>query len=265
MIEVHKVLSLYRFQILWHKRSMALWILLLLTLAVVAGIIFEPYLLNPRAHVSVHSVAESLSGGSTFVILLAALFLGSDALSREFQRKTAYFLLPTPVKRVTILTAKFLGTYIVSGVLLLIYFGVGAGYMAVAYHAVPVRYFASMALAYLYLASLLAFTYMFSAVFDSGAAVATLIFMIVIFGNVVIFLVENVMHIEPWFWLWYGTGIITLVYAGSYIGDYSHISLGPMGNTTYNPYIWEGILIMLGYFIISFLVAAWCFERKELR
>ncbi len=265
MIELNKLFSLYRYQVMWHRRSAGMWIVFLLALSLAAGVIIEPYLFSPGAHVPVTGVAQSVSSLSSFVILLLALFLASDAVSREFQSRTAYFILPTPVSRTTLLTAKFLGTYIVSGLILLAYFGVGAGYMLAAYHTVPWRYFVSMLFAYLYLASMLAFTYMFSAVFDSGAAVATLIFIIAAFGGVLIVMIEELTGIEPWFWIGYGAAIITLVYSGNYIGDYPHITHGVMGGVSYNPYIWEGVAIMLGYFILSFLAAAFIFERREVK
>ena len=153
--------------------------------------------------------------------------------------------------------------------ILLLYFISGAVYTYYFHQAIPVEFYYSVLYSFVFLLSLLAFTYLFSTFFKNGAVALTIVAILYFFVFNIIDGVSQIAGVEPWFSITYAANIITLVFAGDYMGDYPHSTVIHAGRgltiTAYNPYIWEGVAIMLIYFLISAILATLIFKWKELK
>ncbi len=269
MNDFAQLLTLSRFQFRNYVRAKRLWILLIITALVVTLIVaVNSYFGNP-ANEPVKSTASTFASFAPTLVVLTALFFGGDAIASEYQNKTGYFLLPNPVRRYVVLWGKYLASFIAGESIILIYYIAGAVYTYYYHSSVPVEYGYSFLYATAFLISLLAFTYMFSTFFRNGAVALVIVAILYFFVFNIIDGVIQLTGVEPWFSITYASAIITLVFQGKYMGDYQHKIVMHAGHgftlTIYNPYLWEGLLIMLGYFIISGIVATLVFEKRELK
>ncbi len=269
MNDFSQMLVMAKYQFKNYLRAKRLYILLLITALVIALIVFvHAYYGNPSEDTLKGTASDFASFASTLVVL-TALFFGGDAIAAEYQNKTGYFLLPNPIKRYVVFWGKYIASFLASTIILLLYFFSGAVYTYYFHQQIPVEYYYSVLYSFVFLLSLLAFTYLFSTFFKNGAVALTIVAILYFFVFNIIDGVSQIANIEPWFSITYAANIITLVFSGDYIGDYPHSKVLHAGRgitiTTYNPYIYEGIAIMLAYLLISAILATLIFKWKELK
>jgi ABC-2 type transport system permease protein len=206
-----------------------------------------------------------------FLIVLSCIFFGGDAISGEFQNRTGYFLIGNPIRRSSIYTGKFIGAFLSSLVVVLLYFLIafvnGIYYFGV---SVPSQLMESLLFSLLYLLSVLGFTFFFSSLFRSSvtSVILTAILFLFVFSTVQS-LLSLFVGIEPWFLISYGSGIISAVFTVPYPAHISRsiarFGLHLSSVTTYTPTIVEGLAIMIAYFAVSVLLGLYLFERSEFR
>jgi len=207
---------------------------------------------------------------ATFVVVLSGIFFGGDAVSGEFQNKTGYFVLPNPIRRSAVYVGKWLAALIASSIILLIFTAITVANGFYYFGAtIPNQFGESFIFAWIYLVSVLGFTFFFSSLFKSGSYSILVTAILFLFAFTLIrTLVADLAQIEPWFIVTYGGEIVGDVLSATYP---QHISTttttGPRGAkftfTTYNPTIPEGLAIMLVYFVVTAVVGLILFERKE--
>jgi ABC-2 type transport system permease protein len=202
---------------------------------------------------------------TTFVVILTGIFFGGDAISGEFQNKTGYFSIPNPIRRSSIYIGKWLGAFIASTIILALFTIITLGNGLYYFGAdVPVQFFESVLLTWLYLISVLGFTFFFSALFKSSAIAILVTVILFLFGfNIIDLVASTFAHVEPWFLLTYGAAIISNVFIVPYPPHVTTIDAGPLSITTYAATIPEGIAIMAIYFLVTVILGLVLFERKE--
>ena len=203
--------------------------------------------------------------------VIAGIFFGGDAISGEFQNKTGYFMLPNPVRRSSVYVGKWLAAFIAGTIALLIYtaFCIANGlYYGFGF---PSQFAESFAFTWFYLVAVMGFTFFFSSLFKSSAYSFLVTFLLFFFAfGIIDLLATDLAHIEPWFLLTYGAGIIGDVLMSPYPAHTSKISGvfgrgGPNAPTflSYNPTIPEGLAIIAIYFVATAIIGLLLFERKE--
>jgi ABC-2 type transport system permease protein len=201
------------------------------------------------------------------------VFFGGDAISGEFQNKTGYFLVGNPIRRSSIYVGKWIAALIASliivGIFTAIMLANGFYYLGA---SIPMQFDEAFIFTIGYLISALGFTFFFSSLFKSSAFSILVTVILLLFGFTLIdTLVTNIAHIEPWFSLTYGAGIINDVFTVPYPPHTTNLTGGfggggggpPPGLIEYIPTIPEGLAIMGIYFVITALVGLVLFERKE--
>ncbi len=200
-----------------------------------------------------------------FMVVLAGIFFGGDAISGEFQNKTGYFLVGHPIRRASIYTGKWIAAFVASVIVFFLYTGLAVANGLFYFGAtIPWQLGEAVALGLLYLVAVLAFTFLFSALFKSSSMSILVTAILLLFGFTIIQeLIIAFAHYEPWFVLTYGGTIVGNVLLATYPAHEVHG--GPLNPTlvVFNPYVWEGIVILLGYFVVSALLGLVLFERKE--
>ena len=205
--------------------------------------------------------------GISFVVILAAIFFGGDAISGEFQNKTGYFVVGHPIRRSSIYVGKYIAAFLAALIIFVLYTLIAVA-NGVYYFGptIPGQFVEAVALAVLGLLAALAFTFFFSSLFKSGSMSILVSAIMLLFGFTLIDeLVIGIASYEPWFSLTYGAGVISNIMTVPYPAHETTMSAfrgGPV-STTFNATLPEGILILFAYFVICGVLGLVLFERKE--
>ena len=264
-----QMLIISKYQFKNYIRSKRLLTLILITLAIVIAYIVVIHFYIEPSYMEVNAFAKNWVSPISFLIILAALFFGGDAIAGEYQTKTGYFLLPNPIRRESIFWGKYIASFLASTIVMLIYWAFALGDVYYYYKEISIALWYSFGLSFLFLLSLLALTYLFSSLLNNGTVAIVLVAIIYFFVFNIVDSISMLTGVEPWYSITYGASILTLVFEGNYIGDYPTkqvMQAGPHFTITiFNPTINEGIAIMLAYFIISSILATVIFHYKEMK
>ena len=262
-----------KYTFLEYFRSRRFLILLIITLLIAALLTIIVAWRRPEGFLSSNLGFYSSWWGTsvTFVIILAGIFFGGDAISGEFQNKTGYFGIPNPVRRSSIYIGKWLSAFLAATAIMLIFTVItianGAYYFGSS--GVPYQFGLSLLFAWFYLAAVLGLTFLFSSMFKSSSISILVTVILLLFGFTLIqTLVSDLVGIEPWFVLTYGSGIIGNILNSPY-PPHSVTTTTPIGPartftlTTFSASVPEGLVIIGIYFIITAILGLLLFERKE--
>ncbi|MEM0156318.1 MAG: ABC transporter permease [Thermoplasmataceae archaeon] len=243
------------------RRFIVFLVLVALITALIYSLMAFKVIAVPSDEVGFDTLFYSFVGD---VVLILGSFLGGDAMATDFSLKTGTFVLSQPSKRLSILLGRYLGALAVGAAIITLYYILGALGMVYLFHGVPVGVGESYLLALLYTASAIGFGFLFSSMFKNGssAIVATFLVMFLIFS--IVQGVLDVTKIEPWFLLTYGGGVVTTVLSPLTFTHIHVLNEGRVSVTTYTPYVWEGIAIMVGYLAISLIISILIYNRRQI-
>jgi ABC-2 type transport system permease protein len=271
---IRQIFMLARFQLREYLRSRR-FIVLALIIGVI-GLIITAVVAHFRSSVVSTNTAFYASfwgGGVSFVIVLAAVFFGGDAIAGEFQNKTGYFLMGLPIRRATVYAGKFIAAFVASAAMVLLFLAIlvanGAYYFGDGLF--PWELGLSLLLSAIYLLAALGATFLFSSLFKVSAYGFVLTAILFLFGFTILQeLVTGLVKMEPWFVISYANSTIANVFSstanwGFHATVTTTTPFGPRGGsvTSYTPGIGEGILIMLVYFFLTAIAGLLMFEREE--
>jgi ABC-2 type transport system permease protein len=261
-----------KYTFLDYLRSRRFLLLLIIGLVIAALLTFVVAYKRPEQFLSdsLGFYANWWGMTATFVVILSGVFFGGDAISSEFQNKTGYFTVPNPIRRSSIYVGKWLAAFIASSIILAIFAFIAIVNNLYYFGAnFPWQFGESLLFSWIYLATVLGFTFLFSSLFKSSSYSILVTLILFLFGFTVIQeLVAVFAGIEPWFIVTYGSGIIGDILMSPYpVHEVVASATGAGGRsftlTTFNPTVPEGIVIMLAYFIATAIIGLVLFERKE--
>jgi ABC-2 type transport system permease protein len=264
-----------RYEILNYLRSRRFFILLSITLLISGlltfAIAYQGDSIAGSPPQSLPFYATYWGFASNLIVVFCAVFFGGDAISGEFQNKTGYFLVGNPIRRSSIYVGKWIAALIASLIMIGVFtaIAVGNGLYWVGAN-IPTQFEEAFLFTLVYLIGALGFTFFFSSLFKSSSFSILVTVILLLFGfSLIDTVVTNLIHIEPWFTLSYGSNIITSVFTVPYPPHLTTLSgFGGGGGggptlTEYIPTIPEGLAIMGIYFIITAILGLVLFERKE--
>ncbi len=266
MSEFEKLRVVTRYEFLKHIRRRRLYVILGLTfIAELAVIIGLPALMDGYPD-NVMLMAVMLTIGPSLAAIGAVFFAG-DAIAGEFESKTGFMLFTNPVRRITLVTGKYLASCIAVVLLLIFGYAIISITLLAIYGNVPLETIKSFGLALLFAGSVLSVTFFFSSVSRGamGATVMTLLFIMVISG-----IIESVLLFADkpsWFLLSTGGDSIATVYGGY---ELFLEGIGPQGGTGMLPFEIEtpdiGLtaLAMVAYLVVGFALSIWITKRRQL-
>ena len=264
MSEFEKLRVVIGYEFLKHIRRRRLYVVLGLTLIAELAVLILLPALGEGYPDNVMVMAALLSIGPSLAAFGAVFFAG-DAIAGEFETKTGYILFTNPVRRITLVTGKYLACCV--AVILLILFGyaiVCISLLAI-YGNIPIETAKSFGLCLLYAGSVLSVTFFFSSVSKGamGATVMTLLLIMVISG-----IIESVLLFagKPyWFLLSTGGDSIVTVYGG-----YDLILGGIIPQDIGLPFEMETMDIgltalgMVIYLVVGLVLSIWISGRRQL-
>ena len=211
-------------------------------------------------------------GGVNAVVVLSAVFFGGDAIAGEFQNKTGYFLMGLPVRRTTVYLGKYIAAFLASCAMLALFLAIlvgnGAAYFGV--RLFPWQLGASVLLALVYLGSVLGATFLFSSLFKTSLYGFVLTLIMFLFGfSVLQGLIVGLVNIEPWMVISYASTTMQSVFASpvnwGLTASVGHTMINGLsvGPRVYTAGVAEGVVIMVGYLLVTALAGLGLFEREE--
>jgi len=265
--DLNQAITVARYEILKYLRGKKL----LIVLSIIA-LIFILFLAVPPAFGHDYP-ANSTDFSMQFlsfaglIVLLCATFFGSDALVSEFQQRTAFLLFPNPVKRWVILAGKFLASLAASALTLGIFYALIAVTVGIIDRDVPSALAPSLAIALIYMTSVVSVAYFLSAYLKSTVSASILTFFLFFLILPIIDSVLTFAAVKPWFSLSFVGGIMTYIMESPYPTD-SSIML-PMGQNgmqimQYYPVISVSLVVIFAYAVISLGLAYRGFGRRDL-
>lgn len=266
MTELAKLGVVFKYEFLKHLRRRRLYIILGLTLlAEVAVLVLLPPLMDGYPE-NVLVMAAILTIGPSLAAIGAVFFAG-DSIAGEFEHKTGFMLFTNPVKRITLITGKYLASC--AAVIILIVFGYAIICVSLLsiYGQVPIETLKSFGLCLLYGCAVVSITFLFSAISKGsmGATVITLVFIMIISG-----ILQSVLMFagEPnWFLISTGGDSIANVYGGYELIMQGLIPEGMAGEAPFElktPDIGLCALSMGGYLLIGYVLSLWISRRRQL-
>ena len=254
-IDLFQLGTIAKYEFLNFRRSRRFLLLLVLSLvagASITGIVayFQPksWLVSPLGFY-VDWTGYSLQ----FMVVVLGVFFG-DAISSEFEYKTGYSMVGNPLTRPTLYLGKYLAAFSASLIALALYQLIAV--LNVLYYFgwnVPAVFLESSGFAILALASVVSIAFFASSLLKNGSLAVLGTAGVLLFAfNIVARVIENYASSEPWYLLNYGASIMLIIYANPY-----------PPHSISAPTILEGIVIMVGYLVISMVAGLLIFQRRE--
>lgn len=193
--------------------------------------------------------------------IFAAVFFAGDSIASEFEHKTGYILFTNPVKRSTIVVGKYIACFIVTALVVISAYVATVIALVGFYQQLPIEIFGSLALALVYANSVLGIAFLYSSLLrgSMGATIATLLTIMLVFSVIEVSLIFA--NIDPWFMHGYAGDSMASVYGISFASAGMGI---PGGTENRNPDPATSFFVMLGYFIVPFILSIWLAKRKEM-
>ena len=270
-----QVLKLTRYQLREYLRSLRFVALVGIVLGIAA--ILTAIVAHFRGGIIASSLAfygSAWGGGISFVIVLAAVFFGGDAIAGEFQNKTGYFLMGLPIRRGTIYVGKFIAAYAASvsvmGIYLAALLANGAYYFGSG--ALPWQLGLSFGIGLVYLAAVLGTTFVFSSLFKTSAYGFVLTALLFLVGfSIIEAVLEDLANLQPFMIISYASDTMASVFSTGVnwglkgVETTSVMMVGRRSITTnaFAAGVGQGLVVMLVYLIETFAVGLWLFEREE--
>ncbi|MDW5563500.1 MAG: ABC transporter permease [Methanomassiliicoccus sp.] len=201
------------------------------------------------------------------IVLIGAVAFASGALSSEFEKRTGLLMFPQPVKRTTFLVGKYLSSTIVMALALGVYYLAVSILSLAIVGSVPETIVLSYGFAVLYGMAVCAVAMLFSSILktNTAAIVATVLTFLMVMTLVTQLLAMS--HIDPFFMTSNAGDVISYSLQSTYPTTYTTTTHTPNGgniaSTTYIPTEATAALVLLGYVVVSLLVANVLFKRRQ--
>jgi ABC-2 type transport system permease protein len=261
---VHTLVNV-RYELRKHFRRKR--IVIAIVLAMIIPILFYiiPVVRNVDfASTSVAFMSSSLGFINILIIISAAMFAG-DAISGEFETRTALLSLSTPQRRSSI----FIGKYIAS---LLAVFAIIAFYFAICsievlgiygFGAMPEATGVSFLLCLLYGTAAVSMTFFYSSILKGVMSSTLLSFFTFLMILPIVSALLQVADVEPWFIVTYSAGLMTAVFVQEPAFSGGGHGGPPAAFAQTQPNFTVGVEVIAAYAIILFIIAMVLAVRKD--
>ena len=241
------------------RRFAALLAFVLLDAALIIGLYLSGALAKPSTGVEFAQAYLGLNSALLFVIGPA---LGGDILS-DLSSRPGLFLLTQPVRRRTILSGRLLAAFAIGSVIVAAYYLACVAGLRILGLPVPASILASFALALLLLTAVVGVAVLFGSVFRNGSTAIAATVLVLVVGSFGTQSFLEQASVEPWFLLTYATRVLTAVLPPSYPPHSQEVVQRGGFVLTFVPYLWEGVVLMIMYLLVSIVSAFVVFARRE--
>jgi ABC-2 type transport system permease protein len=204
-----------------------------------------------------------------YVVVVAAALLGGDALAVDLAGGPGYLMLTQPVRRRVLFLGRFVAAALAVFAATLVYYAIGAATVFAFFGTVPLDTLLSIAAAGLFGLAALAIAFFFSSFFRTPAVGIVAAFLILLLAFPVLTLVGTFGGFEPWFSLDWGATVVTVILSSGFVHE-QIVHVRPRDGVaitlyTFQPYFWEGLAIMAGYFAVFFGLTTAVYASREVK
>lgn len=216
----------------------------------------------------INDYTSSALGELISITALLVALLAGDSISQDFGRQ-GFFTLTQPVRRSEIMLARTFAAFVFSAIAMLAWISIGLATGFAFYGAVVPNGALILAISVLLVGSAVSFVVLFSSLFKSPSISVVVCVLVVWVVMPLITGVLDLVGVEPWFLLTYAGDVIPGLIGKVYPEHYVSMPVSAQGVTitvtTFEPYVWEAIVIMMAYLVVSLALAWLIYSRKELR
>ncbi len=256
--DVYNAYLSFKFESRKHLRRRRL--LIVTALAVIVPLLF--YIAIPDT--ASEFAATSLNFLNVLIIISGAMFAG-DAICGEFERKTGLLSFPTPQRRISIFAGKYIAALVATFLVVSLYYLVTVLQISHLFGGgeIPAELGQSFLVALIYATSAISIVFFFSSILKRSISATILGFVSLMMILPVASRVLTSVDIEPWFIVTYSADLITSVLGveGSAFGQGPG---GGFGSAAFEPTLGVGIVVMLAYAIIGFVISIIIANRKSM-
>lgn len=196
------------------------------------------------------------------IVLIGAVAFASGALASEFEKRTGLLMFPQPVKRTVYLVGKYLSSITVLAIALGIYYILVSILSLIIVGGVPGSILGSFGFALLYGAAVCAVAFLYSAMLKTNTAaivatVLTFLMVMMIVGQLL-----SMSGVDPFFLASNAAGAISYSLESPYPVTHATSMMGTT-STTYIPTEMGAAVVLLCYIIVSMVMAAILFKRRQ--
>jgi len=264
-----------RYQLRFFRRSNRVLASALL-MAIITTITLGVNFYNGAATVQAqyHDSGSYMASGFGFfpfilVVAVVAAMLGGDAIATDFGSATGYYALVLPVRRSVLLLGRYLAAALIGVGVTLIYFLAIMGAAQYFFGSLPVdATLGALGLTVLVVLAFVGFAFLLSSMFRRPTISTIVVLLLLILAFPLVTSLLTSFGIEPWFMINYGAAAIAQVLAPQAHSGSIPTDIGR--NMTvlthfFNPYVWQGVLILVGYLVLSLGASIAIYDRKELK
>ena len=243
-------------------------IVLALALALVIPVLFYiiPKVRNVAfASTSVAFMSSSLGFINLLIIISAAMFAG-DAISGEFETRTALLSLSTPQRRSSIFIGKYIASVLAVFAIIAFYFAIVSVEVLGIYGlgGIPDVTGTSFLLCLLYATAAVSMTFLFSSVLKGVMSSTLLSFFTFLMILPIVSALLQVASVTPWFIVTYSGSLLTDVFVQEpAFGGGGARDRAASAFTQATPNFAVGVEVMAAYAIILFILAMVIAVRKD--
>jgi ABC-2 type transport system permease protein len=261
-----------RYELLKHLRSKRMLILLAITALMGLIIVSLPPMLGDAYPAEAEGFMKLFVGFSQMLVILSAVFFGSDAVISEYKNKTGYALFPQPVSKLSILMGKFIAAMVIGVLAVVLYYVLALMFMMSLYSSFSVVHLMySLFFALWFLAGCMAVAFMFSSVLRgvTESAIVTFFFFSMISG--VVMMAMMTANTEPYFVLSYIGDVTSYIVEDPYPTE-SQFGFEFQGGDAFGdvslqaeiPDVGVSAAVIGGYLVGCMAISAYMFNRKEM-
>ena len=197
---------------------------------------------------------------ATILAIVAVTLFSASLLVSEYEERTGLLLFTRPIKKGSIFVGKFLAGFIVSALVMIIY------YLAVAIMSYFItgsiygNLWTSLALMITYLFGTTGIALLFSSLFKKGSTATIMTFVVLLILGTIISQLFAGNGIEPWFSITYSSGSIVSVLNGVSTSVIHTNAISSMWYYVADPTL--SAMVMAAWGIFTSLFAAMIFKRR---
>jgi ABC-2 type transport system permease protein len=200
----------------------------------------------------------------TYLPVFASVFFGSPAISTEIESKTAFQTFTYPIPRYVLFSGKFLASFFVTAIIISIFYLGQFFNFAFLYHIIPSNAFGlSYLLMILFAVAMLGLTFLLSVIFNKNlyAYISVFILYFLVFGTASL-VISFLYATTPFYLLSVSAAIVYEVYINFNPFNFTVLpSISPASITQITLYA----SVMIVYAFVTFMIAIFLFESKEVK
>ncbi len=248
-----QMLIVARYEILKYLRGKKLLAFIGLMALIIGLLTFTPYLLGEGLPGDPRDLMMTYMGFISITIILAVTLFATDSIASEYEYRTGLLLFPRPMKREVLFGGKFLASYLVSAVMITIFYLSVYIISLVVTGSVVSEGFTSLGMALLYVLAATGLGFLLSSFLSRGSTAAILLFALLLMLFPIIDLALMASGTEP-------------VFSLTYSGDAAYHAVS--GTETYMvfgfiPQLSTSAMVLLMWAVLTTAIAALKFKRRE--